>query len=552
MSDAGAPVNSADVDTSVALRFQKISKRFGGQLAVDDVSFDLIAGEVHALVGENGAGKSTLIKILAGEHKQDQGTIELLGSPVVSGHPWERRSLGIGFIHQDPALIGSMTIAENILLGEGFRETKMALISWAVQNRVAHEALLRVGLDIDPRGRLDALSVAERQLVAVAALLVRQRRVVVFDEPTASLTEAEASRLFDLIRQMRLDGVAVLYVSHRMEEIFALADVVTVMKNGSHVTTRPVANLTAAGLAQLIIGDDHSERAQLLTVERIADDSKRSREVGDANPVETAAMGASQVVSAHSQPVLSVQDLTDKLMHGISFSLHHGEVLGLAGLAGAGRSNVLRALFGDSDGAGTITFEGRVLRLRHPADAIAEGIVMVTEERKLDGYIPEFPIWKTMTLPWLKNYARGGWLSLGKEIRDATSQMRQFDVRAASPRTAIRELSGGNQQKAILARWLSKNVKLALLDEPTHGVDVGAKAEIYELIRGISARGVPVIVVSSELEELVGLCTRVLMLVRGQLVGELTGDRITKGNMLRILLAEHPVEECSQLTEATQ
>jgi len=259
-----------------------------------------------------------------------------------------------------------------------------------------------------------------------------------------------------------------------------------------------------------------------------------------------------QAAQAERNPVLTVQDLADKLMHGISFSLHHGEVLGLAGLAGAGRSNVLRALFGDSEATGTITFEGRALRLRHPADAIAEGIVMVTEERKLDGYIPEFPIWKTMTLPWLKSYARGGWLNLRKEVRDASSQMRQFDVRAASPRTAIRELSGGNQQKAILARWLSKDVKLALLDEPTHGVDVGAKAEIYELIRGISATGVPVIVVSSELEELVGLCSRVLMLVRGQLIGELTGSSITKSNMLRVLLAEHPEEECRQLTEASR
>ena len=551
MTDTAAP-SLTDVGKPVALRFHNISKRFGGQLAVDDVSINLIAGEVHALVGENGAGKSTLIKILAGDHKQDDGVIELLGNPVVSGHPWERRNLGIGFIHQDPALIGSMTIAENILLGEGFRETRMALIPWTKQNRIAHEALLKVGLDIDPRARLDTLSVAERQLVAVAALLVRQRKVVVFDEPTASLTEAEATRLFDLIRQMRGNGVAVLYVSHRMEEIFALADVVTVMKNGRHVTTRPVAELTAAGLAQLIIGNDHSERAQLLTAEAVGNDRERPGELLDVERPNNGAEVLLQAAQAERNPVLTVQDLADKLMHGISFSLHHGEVLGLAGLAGAGRSNVLRALFGDSEATGTITFEGRALRLRHPADAIAEGIVMVTEERKLDGYIPEFPIWKTMTLPWLKSYARGGWLNLRKEVRDASSQMRQFDVRAASPRTAIRELSGGNQQKAILARWLSKDVKLALLDEPTHGVDVGAKAEIYELIRGISATGVPVIVVSSELEELVGLCSRVLMLVRGQLIGELTGSSITKSNMLRVLLAEHPEEECRQLTEASR
>jgi len=534
----------------VALRFHDISKQFGGQLAVDNVSFDLVTGQVHALVGENGAGKSTLIKILAGEYRQDHGSIELLGEPVVVGHAWERRNLGLGFIHQDPALIGSMTIAENILLGEGFRNTKMGLIPWAVQSRTARQALSRVGLDADPRARLDTLSVSERQLVAVAAVLVRQRRVVVFDEPTASLTESEATRLFAIIRQMRTDGVAVLYVSHRMEEIFALADVVTVMKDGRHVTTRPITELSLASLSHLIVGDDHSEKAQLLNGEKKTRDSRLLPEASATNLVQepAATVGASSPPSA-AEPVLWVQDLNDELMRGINFVLNKGEVLGLAGLAGAGRSNVLRALFGASEGTGSVTFNGKTLRLRHPADAIAEGIVMVTEERKLDGYISDFPVWKTITLPWLKSYSRAGWLRIGKEIRAGANQMREFDVRAPSPRTAMRDLSGGNQQKAILARWLSQDVNLALLDEPTHGVDVGAKDEIHALIRTISSRGIPVILVSSELEELGGLCTRVLMLVRGRVVDELSGNAITKANMLRILLAEQPAEESHSLAE---
>jgi len=502
-----------DEDSPWALTFQGITKRFPGQLAVDDVSFSLAPGQVHALVGENGAGKSTLINILAGEHRQDSGSILLRGEDLVAGHPWERRGLGLAFIHQDPALVGSLTIAENVLLSEGFRNTRFSIIPWAKQYEVAREALVKVGLDVDPRTKLGVLSVAERQLVAVASVLVGPHRVVVFDEPTASLTETEANRLFSLIRTMRDQGVAVLYVSHRLEEIFALADMVTVMREGRRVTTRAVRELNRAKLAQLIIGKESGELVRSVTP------------------------------SLGGRPVLEVRGLRDRLMRGIDLEVREGEVLGLAGLAGAGRSNVLLSLFGAADSTGIITFHGEQLRLKHPADAIARGIVLVTEERQHDGFVPEFSIWQTITLPWLRRFGRFGWLNIRREIASAKAAMKQFDVRAASPSTHIRELSGGNQQKAILARWLSHDVSLVLLDEPTHGVDIGAKDEIYEIVRGIAARGIPVIIVSDELEELEGLCARVLLLVRGQVVGEMIGKEITKPNMLKVLLAEHPSRE---------
>jgi ABC-type sugar transport system ATPase subunit len=475
------------------------------------VSFSVGHGEVHALVGENGAGKSTLIKILAGEHRQDAGTIQLNGVPVDAGHAWERRSLGLAFIHQIPAQVGSLSIAENIVLSEGFRATRFGLIPWKTQYTVAREALAKVGLAADPKARLDTLSVAERQLVAVAAALVRKHKVVVFDEPTASLTESETERLFGLIRAMRNDGVAILYVSHRLEEIFALADKVTVMKDGRHVTTTDVASLDQAALTSLIIGKESTRQ-----------------------------LAASQRATTPGADVLQVVDLRGDLMHGISFSAREGEVLGLAGLAGAGRSNVLLSLFGSSDAKGRITFHGEELVLKHPADAISKGIVMVTEERQLDGFIPEFSIWQTITLPWLRRFSRFGWLSTRDEVQSATASMRRFDVRASSPSSPMSSLSGGNQQKAILARWLSQDIRLVLLDEPTHGVDIGAKNEIYELVGGIAQRNIPVIVVSSELEELERLCTRVLLLVRGEIVGEMSGAEITKSNMLTVLLGARP------------
>jgi len=497
-----------------ALSFEGVTKRFGGQLAVDDVTFDMGVGEVHALVGENGAGKSTLIKILSGEHTPDEGRITMRDEVVPAGHPWSRRDLGIAFIHQEPALFPEMSVAENIVIQDGYRDPRATVIAWRKQIDVAKGALAQVGLGhVNPRVRLDTLSVAERQLVAIARTLINPQRVVVFDEPTASLTEREAEILFGIIRQMRNRGVSVLYVSHRMEEIFALADRVTVMKDGRYVTTEHVADLTPPSLAALIIGTELPHRPS----------DHDARTLGDV--------------------VLEARGLTDSLMRGIDLDVRQGEILGLAGLAGSGRSNVVQALFGASDATGEITFYGESLRLTHPRDAIEHGIVMVTEERKADGYVPAFTISETITLPWLHRFARAGWLSLGRERLYARRAMKRFDVRARSEAVEIRDLSGGNQQKAILARWFTDDVKLILLDEPTHGVDVGAKDEIYRIVRDIAARGVPVIVISSELEELEGLCDRVLVLVRGEVVEELAGASINKPEMLRAVFAERPRQE---------
>jgi ABC-type sugar transport system ATPase subunit len=504
--EPGAVSATADGARSPLLEFRHVTKTFPGQIAVDDVSFSVWPGEIHALVGENGAGKTTLIKVLAGEHHADAGEIVLAGEPLRVRYPGEATAHGIGFIHQEPALVPSLSVAENVTLGLGFVNTG-GLINWRAHRRMARSALQRVGLELDPGEPLSGLGVAERQLVAVArVMLMRNRRLVVFDEVTAPLTEVEVERLFRIIRGMRDEGVGVVYVSHRLEEIFELGDRVTVLRNGAWIATTDVASLDQRALVRLIIGHEPAERS------------------ADTAP------------TSGRRPAVSLRGICDATLKDVSFDAYPGEIVGLAGLTGSGRTNVLEVLFGArAPTAGTIELDGEPVKLRHPADAIKRGVAMVTEERKRDGLVPSFPIWQTITLPWLRRFSVAGFLHLQRERRAAHEAARRFDVRARSVRTPVRELSGGNQQKVLLARWLSQSVRVLLLDEPTHGVDVGARDEIMGMIRRIAAGGVCVIVVSSELAELEQLCSRVLLLVEGRLIGELTGTNVKKPRMLDAL-----------------
>ena len=494
------------------LKFRGITKAFRGQVAVDNVTLEVFPGEVHGLVGENGAGKSTLIKILAGEYEPDGGEIIFGGQPFLSRHPSEATASGIGFIHQVPALVPSLSVAENVTLGLAFERNKSGLISWSGQNRFARHTLEKVGMSrLNPNQRLQDLSLHERQLVAVARVLtIKELRVVVFDEVTAPLTELEVQRLFKIIREIRDSGVGVIYISHRLGEIFQLADRVTVMKNGSRVITSRIDDLDELSLTRHIIGKDPAERFE-----------PAPTEVG-------------------TQPVLSVQGLSDELIKDVTFDVRAGEILGLAGLNGSGRSNILEILFGARQPtAGRFFLHGQELTFLHPSDAVAKGIVLVTEDRQRDGYIPSASIWQNMTLPWLQEFSRAGFLSLSSERKRARELVERFDVRTPSVETPIRELSGGNQQKTILARWLSQVPEVALLDEPTHGVDVGAKKEIYRIVRNLAGSGIPVIVISSEFAELEGMCSRVLLVVEGRIVGELIAGGITEEHILTALYKHH-------------
>ena len=498
------------ISRSPVLEFRNIVKSFPGQIAVNDVSFAVYPGEIHALVGENGAGKSTLIKVLAGEHAFDSGEIRLDGQVFKSNHPSEATDKGIGFIHQVPTLVPTLSVAENASLGLRFVRNKMGLISWSAQNRSVRSVLDKVGLThIDPRQPLEDLSLHERQLVAVARVLTIELRAVVFDEVTAPLAEQEVSRLFKIMREIRDQGVGIIYISHRLGEIFELADRVTVMKNGARVATEDVSALNPRSLTRLIIGKEPAERFE------------------------------SGTVPVGSRAVLSLEGVADELLRDVSFDLHEGEILGLAGLGGSGRTNIVEIIFGARQPhSGHVLLNGEEVRLHHPADAVANGVGLVTEDRQYDGFLPNAPIWQNVTLPWLRRFRRRGFLSLERERAAAREAVKRFDIRARSIRVQLRDLSGGNQQKTILAKWLSQPLEVLLLDEPTHGVDVGAKEEIYRVIADIASRGIPVILISSELDELEGLCSRVLVLVEGQVVDELTGNDITEPNMLGALYAE--------------
>ena len=487
----------------VAVEFRNVSKSYPGQKAVDNVSFRVRPGEIHGLVGENGAGKTTLIKILAGNHRADAGEILIADEPARIDRPDDAARLGIGFIHQEPALFPTLSVAENLAIGTGYQTTPLGTVRWSRQYDVVGPVLAEVGLDIDPRARLSTLTIHQRQLVALAKVLLQECRVVVLDEVTAPLTQTEVQLLFEILRRLRDRGVAVIYISHRLHEIFDLADRVTVLRNGRLIATKPVAGLTYGALTGLIIGSDARRGSE-----------RRAREVS-------------------ADVVLAVHDLRDEVLAGVTFDLHRGEVLGLAGLAGAGRTNVLEGIFGlrhPSDGV--VELEGNALRLGAPAESVNAGIALVTEDRKTDGYVPSFTLARNLTLPWLRLFTRLGVLDLAEERTAAEAAIEEFDVRARSVDVQMSELSGGNQQKAILARWLWRPIKVLLLDEPTHGVDVGAKSRIYDIIRRMAAQGVSIILVSSELEELEHLCDRVLLIAEGTLVGELRGGDIDKNRML--------------------
>lgn len=504
-SDYGNP----DSRRTPVLELRGITKSYPGQLAVDGVSTMFFEGEVHGLVGENGAGKSTLVKMLTGAESPDSGQLFWRGQEVHITSPADAARTGISSIHQEPAMIETLSIAENLVLGLGFTAKGRLAIDWKRQFAIADELLQRVGLRVDPRLPLASLGVHQRQLVALGRVLHQKARVVILDEVTAPLTQTEADVLFGVVNELRDDGVSIIYITHRLEEIFQLTDRVTVLRNGTWITTQATQSLNAKSLTSLIIGTSEREQYQ----------------------------DSSSAPSREGDPMLSVRNLSDEAVTGIGFDLHPGEVLGLAGLAGAGRSNVLEMIFGARRREfGTMTLAGRAYAPKHPADAIKEGVVLVTEDRKKDGYVPGFTVSQSLSLPWLKRYRTGPILSLKKERRQAQESIKRWDIRTRSAEAPMSQLSGGNQQKAILARWLQgEDIKIVLLDEPTHGVDIGAKSEIYAIIRDLRLRGMAVLIVSSDFEELEQVCTRVLLLSEGRLVGELVGEEIKRDSILKKL-----------------
>jgi len=496
------------------LQLTKVTKSFGAVRALRGVSFDLQAGEVHALLGENGAGKSTLIKVITGAHQPDDGAIEIAGQAVRHLTPAAAHKRGIACIYQQPALFPDLTVAENI--GLRLEPVRMAgRIDWEERHHRAMELLRRIGAAIDPASEVRQLSMPEQQLVEIACALGAGARIVIMDEPTSSLTQQEQELLFGVVRELRASGVGVIYISHRLEEIFALADRVTVLRDGESVGTRNIGR-TSPGQANT------GESQRLLASPPTINESELiklmvGREVSHIYPPSESAPG---------EVVLSVKNLGCSAggVRDVTLDVRAGEVVGLAGLVGAGRTELARVLFGITPAdAGEILLDGRRVVIQSPQEAVAHGISYVPEDRRRHGVILEMPIAANVTMAVHKRIFRGGWLRSDSERQLAFDYIRDLGVNASGPDAPGGSLSGGNQQKIALARWLATKPKLLILDEPTQGVDVGAKSEIHKIIRQLAKEGLAVLMISSDLPEILGMSDRIAVMRGGSIVVMLPG-----------------------------
>jgi len=491
--------------TAPAVSFEHVSKRFPGARALEDVSFDIAPGSCHALCGENGAGKSTLGKILAGIHSPDAGRLVLFGQPVAFAGPEQALAAGVGMVHQELAFCENLSVAENLCLGA--LPASRGFLDQHAMKRKAESMLAAIGAQLDVRRRVGELTTGQQQMLQIATAVGTGARVIVFDEPTSSLSQHEAEKLYELIGVLRDRGVTSIYVSHRMEEIFRLCDTVTVLRDGAHVATRPIAELTQGSLVKMMIG----------------------RSLEEYFP--------SHIHAQAGEELLRVEGLSSPgKFEDLSFTLRAGEVLGFAGLVGAGRSEMAQALFGlDGAATGTVHVRGRVFTLGGPRAAMHAGLGLVPEDRKRQGLVLSMSALANTTLPILGRLSRWSFIRRKSERGVVATYFERLRVRAASVDVVTAGLSGGNQQKLVLAKWLAAKCQVLMLDEPTRGVDVGAKAEIHALIDDLAARGAGVLLISSELPEVLNLCTRVIVLREGRIAGELPRAAATQDALMRLM-----------------
>ncbi len=488
------------------LQARGLGKAFGGVSVLQGVDFDLCAGEVHALMGENGAGKSTLMKILAGVHRPDSGEMRLGGRPIRPASPRDAQDLGIALVHQELQLMPDLSAAANVFIG---RERRRAgwLLAPARQLADTRALFARLALDVDPRRRVGSLSIAQQQMVEIAKALSLRARVLIMDEPTAALNPTEVDELFRVVRQLRAEGVGIVYISHKMDELQRIADRVTVLRDGRRVCTQPMAGADMGELIRLMVG----------------------RTLKQAVP-DTPDLSAAPVVLAarHLSRGRSVRDA--------SFTLRRGEILGLAGLMGAGRTELARLVFGaDPRDGGELLVHGRRVEVRCPADAVRAGIAYLPEDRKRLGLATGLDVETNLLLPSLARFAgRLGRVDRSAARAAAQGLVQRLGIKTPSLAQVVGRLSGGNQQKIALARWLLREPDILIVDEPTRGVDVGAKAEIHQLLRAFAASGKALIVISSELPELLGLAHRILVMCEGRISGELAATDATQEALMAL------------------
>ncbi len=489
------------------LQFEKLGKSYPGVQALQDVSFSVAQGTVHALLGENGAGKSTLLKILSGAHSPTGGNLRIAGRQVAFASTAQAIEAGVAMIYQELNLVPQLSVAENLFLGH--LPHSAGLIDRTRLRDMALAQLRRLGEDIDPSIKVSRLSIGRQQMIEIAKALTRGAKIIAFDEPTSSLSAREIDKLFEIIAELRRQGCAILYVTHRMEEVFRICDSATVLRDGKHVVTwESLAGVTHDAIVKAMVG----------------------RDLADIYNYQPRPQG---------QTVLEVENLTGfGLPMPASFRLARGEILGMFGLVGAGRTELLRLLFGAAPKiSGTVRIDGRPVDIRTPRDAIRAGLVACPEDRKKEGIIPLVSVAENINLSARLNHVRlGGLIDHAWERQNAAQRAADLSVKTPSLRQLIMFLSGGNQQKAILARWLSEEIRVILLDEPTRGIDIGAKREIYAIIHALAQRGVGVVVVSSDLPEVLAISDRVLVMREGEIVGNLPRDQATPEKTLGLAL----------------
>ncbi|HPO12976.1 MAG TPA: sugar ABC transporter ATP-binding protein [Candidatus Hydrogenedentes bacterium] len=487
------------------LEMRDVTKRFPGVLALDKAHLKLRPGDVHCLLGENGAGKSTMMKILAGAQPADSGEILIDGTAVQILSPHHAQELGISMIYQEFNLSPYLSVAENIFLGREPRLGKSPFIDWKRMYNDSREILKRIRVDLDVRRPVNELSVAQQQMVEIAKALSVKAKIIVMDEPSATLTEHELAALFDLIRTLRSDGIGLIYISHRLEEVFEIGDQVTVMRDGQHVATKPVSELNREEIIRMMVG----------------------RELTEEYPKEFFTRGEER---------LRVEGLgREGAFSDVSFSLYTGEIVSLTGLVGAGRTEVARAIFGaDKITAGRIFLDGKPVEVRSPQDAIKYGIGLLTEDRKNQGLVLGMTVRENTTLASLKKLVKRLFINRKEERSVAEQYVRELQIKTPSVEQVVQNLSGGNQQKVVLAKWLFTQSRVLIFDEPTRGIDVGAKAEIFKLMNALIKKGVAILMISSELPEVLGMCDRVLVMHEGRLAGELTREEASQERIMRL------------------
>ncbi len=489
----------------VILRISNLSKSFGPVKALRGIDFELRKGEIHAIAGENGAGKSTLMNVIDGILQPDSGQIVLDGMPVKISSPTMAQQLGIGFVHQEIALCPDASVAENIFMAKT-NISRSWLMDYKKLERDAVDVFRQLS-DIDPSVLVKNLSISNQQLVEIAKALTLDCRILILDEPTAALTESEARTLFGIIRNLADQGISIIYISHRMVEIFDNCDRVSVFRDGQHIVTRNVADIQPGDVVNAMVG-------------RVIDDLYPKKQGTPSDEV-----------------ILDVRNLTEATrFRDISFTLNKGEILGIAGLIGAGRSEIAKAICKlEGDASGQVWLNGEELRLRNYQDSIAKGMVYLSEDRKGDGVFLELPIAANVSALKLEQVANGlGLIQPAAETAQAEALGRTLNLKCGSLSDPVSSLSGGNQQKVALAKMLSVNPRLIFLDEPTRGVDVGAKSEIHRILRDLANEGVGIVVISSELPELIGVCDRVLVVREGRISGQVTGDKMTEKNIMHL------------------